>query len=37
VGPEGDRFLIVEREEKLAPSQVNLLVGWDQLLESGGN
>jgi dipeptidyl aminopeptidase/acylaminoacyl peptidase len=31
--PDGDRFLIVEREEKAAPSQINLLVGWQQLLE----
>ena len=31
--PAGDRFLIVEREEKAAPSQINLLVGWQQLLE----
>jgi hypothetical protein len=33
VSPDGDRFLIVEREEKAAPSQINLLVGWQQLLE----
>jgi hypothetical protein len=31
--PAGDRFLIVEREEKAAPSQINLLVGWQQLLD----
>jgi hypothetical protein len=31
--PDGDRFLIVEREEKAAPSQINLLVGWQQLLD----
>jgi hypothetical protein len=31
--PAADRFLIVEREEKAAPSQINLLVGWQQLLE----
>jgi Tol biopolymer transport system component len=33
VSPEGDRFLIVEREEKVAPSQIHLLVGWKELLE----
>ncbi len=33
VSPDGDRFLIVEREERAAPSQINLLVGWKQLLE----
>ena len=31
--PDGDRFLIVEREKKAAPSQINLLVGWQQLLD----
>jgi len=33
VSPEGDRFLIIEREENPVPSQINLLVGWQQLLE----
>jgi Tol biopolymer transport system component len=33
VSPDAERFLIVEREENAAPSQINLLVGWKQLLE----
>ena len=33
VSPDGERFLIVERQENAAPSQINLLVGWQQLLE----
>ena len=33
VSPDAERFLIVEREENAAPSQINLLVGWQQLLE----
>jgi dipeptidyl aminopeptidase/acylaminoacyl peptidase len=37
VGPEGDRFLIVERQENPTPSQINLLVGWNQLLEARGD
>jgi dipeptidyl aminopeptidase/acylaminoacyl peptidase len=32
VSPDAERFLIVERQEKAAPSQINLLVGWKQLL-----
>jgi Tol biopolymer transport system component len=37
VSPDGDRFLIVEREERAAPSQINLLVGWKQLFERSGD
>ena len=37
VSPDGDRFLIVEREERAAPSQINLLVGWKQLFERRGD
>jgi len=37
VRPDGERFLIIEREEKLAPSQINLLVGWNQLLQTRGD
>ena len=33
VSPDGERFLIVERQENAAPSQINLLVGWQHLLE----
>ncbi|MGB5293325.1 MAG: hypothetical protein WBP34_00090, partial [Thermoanaerobaculia bacterium] len=28
VSPDGERFLIVERQENAAPSQIHLLVGW---------
>jgi hypothetical protein len=37
VSPDGERFLIVERQENAAPSQINLLVGWQQLLEARGD
>jgi dipeptidyl aminopeptidase/acylaminoacyl peptidase len=37
VSPDADRFLIVEREERAAPSQINLLVGWKQLFERRGD
>jgi hypothetical protein len=33
VSPDGQRFLMIERQENAAPSLVNLLVGWDQLIE----
>ena len=31
VSPDGQRFLIIVRQDA-APSQVHLLVGWDQLI-----
>ena len=37
VSPDGERFLIVERQENADPSQINLLVGWQQLLEARGD
>ena len=37
VSPDADRFLIIERQEDAAASQINLLVGWNRLLESRSN